>query len=137
MDIHNASLMLLKIGDDGAPTEAFHTIGGLRATRVSIGRNPPEVRDVSGNGWKRMLEGAGIASLRISGQGVAATKEGDARLWQRAVDGASRNYRIHLADGGRIDAKCVVTGYERTGAVEGLEGFTLTLESSGAVTYTA
>lgn len=135
MDINKASLMLLKIGDEAVPTENFHTIGGLRATRVAIGRNPPQVRDVTGNGWKQMLEGAGISSLRITGQGVAATKEGDARLWQRAVDGMSRNYRIHLADGGRLDAECVVTAYERTGAVDGLEGFTLTLESSGAVVY--
>lgn len=137
MDIHKAALMLLKISDGGVPTEAFHTIGGLRATRMAINRAAVEVRDASGDGWKRLLEGAGIASLRISGQGIAATREGDSRLFQQAVDGQTRDYRLHLGDGGRLEGRMAVTAYERTGAVDGLEGFNLTLESAGTVTYTA
>lgn len=137
MDIHKAALMLLKIGDSGVPTESFHTIGGLRVTRMTINRHPIEVNDVGGDGWKRLLEGGGIASLRITGQGIAASADGDAKLFQRAMDGASRNYRIHFADGARLDGRMVVTGYERNGAVEGLEGFSLTLESAGIITHTA
>ena len=53
-----------------------------------------------------------------------------------AFDGAIQNYDLVFSDGSKISGAFLITSYERAGEFNGEETFSVTLESSGTVTYT-
>lgn len=134
MTAYKGNLVLLKIGDGGQPQQ-FRTVGGLRATRMTVNRQVIAAADVTSGGWRRVLEQGGVASVRVQGDGVFTGTVEEGRLRAQAMSGTAADYRLFFGNGDRMEAAFVVAGYERSGRVGELEGFSLTLESAGAVTY--
>lgn len=135
MGAFKGSLVLLKIGDGATPVEQFTTLGGLRTTRLSINRQPVNVQDVTGQGWRVALEKAGVSSLRVQGEGIFTSGEAGITLQELAISGAVRKYHFYFGNGDRLESRFIVTSYERIGTVNGLEAVNLTLENSGVPEY--
>lgn len=135
MTAKKAELMLLKIGDGAGAAETFTTLGGLRSTRMTIQRQPVAAMDVTAEGWRRLVERAGNAQLRIQGSGLFTDSAAEAVLRMQAMHGSAAHYRLYFGDGGHMAGAFVVSSYERSGKVGGMEAFGVTLESAGAVSY--
>lgn len=128
---------LLKLGD-GAGPEVFTTIGGLQATSMSINAEAIDVTHQGSSQWKTLIDGAGIKSVSISGNGVF---EQDATLAQLRVDLLAqtlRNFRVvEHSTGDYFEGAFKIVSLERAGEYNGAQTWALSLESSGAVAYTS
>lgn len=131
------SLVLLKIGNGGSPSESFTTIGGMRTTQLNVNRQPVNDGDVESGAWRSLMSGAGAASVRIRGAGLFADDAAQDTLLTKALNGAGANYRFCFANGDILSGAFIVTAYERSGSMSDAEGFTVTLESAGAPSFTS
>ena len=141
MAAQKGSSFLLKDNASGTPA----TIGGLRATSMTING---EIVDIttkdssafvsSGNDIGReILAGGGIMSMSISASGVFTDGTDDENVRDAAFKGELNAYQLVFGNADTIDGTFKITSYERSGEFNGEETYSLTLESSGAVTFTA
>lgn len=136
MTVANRSeLLLLKMGDGASPVEVFTTLAGLRTTRFMVNRQPVAVQNVIGQGWREILPQSGTASVRVQGVGTFVNGEAEKRLRAKAVSGEMVRYELCFGNGDVIRAGFVVGSYESGGRTGELEGFSVTLESAGAVEF--
>jgi TP901-1 family phage major tail protein len=139
MSAQPGDLFLLKQGD-GAGPEVFTTVAGLRGTSYSINGTQVDVTHKGSAGWRTLLSGGSVASLSISADGVLLATGGalnaqQALLRTRTLARTLHNYQID--DGSDVvQAAFQVTSFEASGPHGGEQTFSITLESSGAITVT-
>lgn len=110
-------------------------IGGLRNTSITINNEAVDVTTKTSSGKRLLLESAGVNSMQISADGVF---EDDA-TWD-TVQGYARAGTINAmalidGDGNTYEGNWLVTSFETSGQYNGAQMYSLTLESSGAITY--
>lgn len=141
MAAQKGSSFLLKDNSTGTPA----TIGGLRATSMTVNG---EIVDVttkdssvfvsSGNDIGReILTGGGITSMSISASGVFVDSATDENVRDAAFKGEVNDYQLVFGNADTIDGSFKITSYERSGEFNGEETYSITLESSGQITFTA
>jgi len=97
-----------------------------------------DVTDKDGNGWRELLEGAGITSMSLKGSGVVSdnavftdkimvAKMADTHLYLKIESGLGDVWVGNFA----------IPSVERSGEYNKEENFSITLESAGEITYTA
>ncbi len=136
MPTQNGSLVLIKIGD-GAMSETFTTIGGLRTSRMELNNQALDASNVDSGAWRQLLSSAGIRTMTISGTGLFTDAASEETLRGYAFAGSVHNYRLIFANGDRIDGAFLVASYERSGNENSEEIYALTLVSAGTITFTA
>jgi len=126
--------MVLKIGD-GATAEAFTTIGGMRTNALTINGETVDITDKDSNGWRELLEQAGVKSVSMTGAGVFkdSASEGTART--AAMNQTIDNYRMQFQDGKYFAGPFQITSLEYTGEYNGSRQFSMSFESAGTITY--
>ena len=141
MAVQKGSSFLLKDNSSGTPA----TIGGLRSTSMTINGETVDVTNKdsatfsgsSGHDIGRILgSNMGIRSMSISASGVFTDSAGENNLRGAAFTGSVVNYDLVFGDGSDVKGAFMVTSYERAGEFNGEETYSVTLESSGTVTYT-
>jgi len=131
--IEKGSAFLLKIGD-GAQVPAFATVAGLRTTQLSINGEAVVVTSKDSGGWRQLLGGAGVRSVSVSGAGVFTGSAAETRIKAHALAGTIDDYRLSFEGGDSLTGKFLVTRLDYAGDFNGERSYTLSLESSGAVT---
>lgn len=126
---------VLKVGD-GASSETFTTIGGMRTTGISINNEPVDVSDKDSSGWRELLEAAGGRTVSVSGAGVFKDSASETTVQTAVLAQTIDNYEIVFGNGDKFGGAFQVTSLEYTGENNGAQEYSLTLESSGAVTFT-
>ena len=132
MAIEKGSAFLLKIGDGGTPV-AFSTVAGLRTTQMSINGEAVNVTTKDSGGWRELLSGAGVRSVSVAGAGIFTGSVAEARVQGHALSGTMDDYELAFESGARMRGRFVVTRLDHSGDYNGERGYTLALESSGAV----
>lgn len=135
MAAQKGSLVLFKVGNGGEP-EVFTTIGGLRASNISLSQQPLEALTVESGKWRHLRSGTGIQSARISGTGIFTDSAAEEILRSYAFAGSIHHYQFFFANGDLVAGPFLITGYQRTGQIEGEELFSVALESAGALVFT-
>ena len=141
MAAQKGSSFLLKDNSGGSAV----VIGGLRSTSMTING---EIVDItakdsatftgsSGHDIGRALgSNMGIRSMSVSASGVFTDSAGENNLRGAAFTGSSVNYDLVFGDGSTVKGAFIITSYERAGEYNGEETYSVSLESSGTVTYT-
>lgn len=132
MPAQKGSGLLLKLGDGGSP-EAFTTVGGLRATSITINQQAVDITHKDSAGWRDLLGGAGIRSIAVTGSGVFMDSAAEAGLQANILSGSVANYRIVFEDATGFAGGFLVTQLDYAGDYNGERTYTLSLESSGPV----
>ena len=141
MAAQKGSAFLLKDNSTGSPV----TLGGMRSTSMSINGETVDITTkesatfdgVSGNDIGRvLLANAGIRSMSISASGVFTDSASENTTRTSAFSGDIVNYDLIFADTSSAKGAFIITSYERAGEYNGEETYSLTLESSGTITYT-
>lgn len=130
----------LPLTTDGSGTlvEGFRMLGGLRATSFSINAEAIDVTHQGSAQWKTLLEGAGIKSVSISGSGVFEQDSSLARVRADILAQSLRNFRvIEHSSGDYFAGSFKMTSLERAGDYNNEQSWSLSLESSGEITYTS
>lgn len=118
--------------------DVFTVIGGIRTESMTINSETVDVTDKDGNGWRELLEGAGITSMSLKGSGVVSN---DTVFTDHIMAAVMANTHVVLKiESGLGDVwqgTFAVPSAERAGEYNKEETFSITLESAGAITYTA
>ena len=136
MAAQKGALFLLKVGDGGGP-ETFTTVGGLKTASFNINTASVDVTNMSSNGMRELLAGAGIQTMSLSGNGVFTDSAAEETVRANAAANSIDNYQLVAANGDTWQGAFLITSYQRSGNFDGAETFTISLESSGAITFTA
>ncbi len=128
-------LFLLKVTSSASPAN-YQTIGGLKATSLSIGNELVDVTTKDEAPWKTLLANAGIRSVALAGSGVCKDTVGEDLVRTYAFNGAVSNFEITDQAGDTATGSFLVSKFEWTGAHNGAQEYSLTLESTGVVTFT-
>lgn len=138
MTAQTGKSLLLKIGNGDGPPETFTTVAGLRAKQIQLNAQTVDVTnaDTSG-GWRELLAAAGVRSVSVSGNGIFADAASDEKVRGIFFDEALADWQILVPDFGTFSGAFQITALEYAGNYDGAVMFTLTLQSSGAITFTS
>lgn len=134
-------LMLIKIGDAVTPTEAFTTLCGLRSKTFTINNSEVDVTtadcaDPASALWTEVLEG--VKRISVSGNGYFKDDVNETTLVNLAMDDTpAGNFQIIIPAFGMFQGKFLVSSVEFGGEQEDGVTYSLSLASSGEVTFTA
>lgn len=131
--------LLLKIdtASSGGPT--YTTVGGIRSRTVTINRETVDVTNSDSTGmWRELLADGGVRSLSVSGSGVFTDDTAVNAVVTNIVSGtAGKLWQIIVPGLGTFAGTFEVASFEHGGEYNGEVTFSLSLESSGEITYTS
>jgi TP901-1 family phage major tail protein len=128
--------LLLKVDSTGAGV--YTTVAGLRTKTLAVNAETVDITHSESVGqWRELLAGAGAKSARVSGAGVFKDLASDATVRDYTFNGTVRNWQILVPDFGVIEGAFQITSLDFSGRHDGEVSFELTLESAGALTFTA
>ena len=127
------SEFLFKIWDG---VSAYATVGGFTANAMTINNEVVDVTTKGASKFRELLEGAGIQSMSLSGDGVFKDGVNEELMRSQAASNALANYEIYSANGDKWQGSFQIASYERSGDHNDGEKFSVTLESAGDITFT-
>jgi len=122
---------VLKRGTAAAGT----LIAGMRITSFRLNQNPVDVTTKDSAGWRELLAGVGIRSMQIQAAGVFQDSTVEDQLVTDLNASVLQAYAIVLESGDTFEGSFLVADLSREGGHDGEVSYSLTLESSGAITY--
>ena len=128
--------LLLQVNTTGV---TYVTIGGLRTKSIDINGEMIDITNSDSTGlWREALGTYGVRSMSLSGSGVflddaAINKVVTNMMTTTAV----YNFKIVVAGLGTFDGSFVYTKLTMAGNHNGEETYDVSLESAGAITFTA
>lgn len=135
MAIQKGKDLLVKVSDGAG---GFTTVAGLRTRKLAFDSEMVDVTHSESAGrWRELLAGAGVRKASVSGAGVFRDGASDALIRGLVFDGDSADFQIVIPDFGRIEGPFQVTGLDYKGEHAGEVTYDLTLESAGALSFTA
>mgnify|MGYP001451885222 FL=1 len=132
--------LLVKIGD-GEASEAFSNLCGLNSKSLTINNSSidvttPDCSTPSGALWTATLNG--LKNVSVSGDGYFEDSTAEARMNTVAMSADnSCNFQIVVPDFGTYAGAFRIASLEFGGETEGGVTYSISLESTGAVTFTA
>lgn len=128
--------LLLKADSTGAGV--YTTIAGLRSRTFTLNAESIDITHSESAGqWRELLSGGGVRTARISGSGVFKNAASDATARDYLFNGTIRNWQIVVPTFGTIEGPFQVTSLDYNGKHDSEIAFDMTLESAGALTFTA
>jgi TP901-1 family phage major tail protein len=134
MAAQKGSSLLVKIGDGGSP-EAFTTVGGLRSTSISLNDEAVDVTTMDSSNQRELLANGGIQTVSISGSGVFTDAASETTLRSKFGASSFSNFQIIVPDFGTYTGAFMVASLEYSGEYNGEVTYSVTLESSGTITF--
>jgi len=136
MAANSGNDFVLKVGD-GATIEAFTTLAGMTSTGMTINNNAVDVTTKDSSHARTLLSNGGVKSMSITASGVFTDAAVEETLRSYATANTTNNYEIVFGNGDKYAGAFLITSYGRTGDTDAAETFDVSLESSGALTFTA
>lgn len=114
-------------------------VAGVRELGFNVNGEAVDVTNNDSNGWRTLLDAAGVNGIDIPISGVLQNDT----LRADAINGATIGSGLRMqaatlerADGSTLTGNWYLQGYSETGAHDGEITFQATLMSSGPITYT-
>ncbi len=127
------SLMLLK---EGLIIDPAVTIAGARTTSYRTNNEMVEITDKDASQKRQLLEGAGTQSHQFQLSGVYIDGAIHDTINGYVQADSFNNFSMVFANGDTIEGSFQITEYENTGEYNGEQTFSMTLESTAALTFT-
>jgi TP901-1 family phage major tail protein len=126
--------LLVKMHDGSS----YVTVAGLRSRKIAFNAELVDITHAeSVDRWRELLAGAGVKRASISGRGLFKDAASDALVRQAFFDGAVNSCQVIVPDFGTIQGAFQISGLEFSGEHNGEVTFDISLESAGALTFTA
>lgn len=123
---------LLKQGTAAGGT----TVAGMRTTGLTVNNEIVDITNKDSSGARTLLADAGVQALTITASGVFTDAAVEETVRGYAFAKSINAFGLVFPNGDTLDASWYITNYERAGEYNGEETYSMTLESSGAITYT-
>lgn len=121
----------------GTLAETFTLVGGLRTKSFSFGAEAIDITNQDSSEWKKILDGAGIRNVSISGAGVFENGTIYNQIRTAAFANTLKNLRFVVnSDGDYFSGAFKITSMELSGEYNAEATYNLAFESSGAISLT-
>ena len=128
--------LLLKVDASGAGD--FTTVAGLRTRAIAFNTETVDITHSESIGrWRELLSGAGARSARVTGAGIFKDAASDEIVRGYVFDGTIRDWQIVIPDFGMVQGAFQISAFELSGRHDAEVAFDITLESAGALAFTA
>ena len=133
MAAQKGSAVLIKATVSGSKV----TVGGLRSSSITLNDEMVDITNKDSSNNRTLLPQGGIQSMTITGSGVFTDSTSEQQL--RTSFGASAfiAYDFVIPDLGTYTGSFQITSLEFAGEYNGEATYSVTLESSGAITFAA
>lgn len=138
MAYQKGSEMLLKMdtASTGGPT--YTSVAALQTKSLQLNSDSVDVTNQdSTDKWRELLAGAGVKRASVSGRGVFADSVVEAAVMQTVLDGTIKSWQVIVPGLGAFAGLFQVTQCEYSGAHNGEVQYSISLDSAGAITFTA
>lgn len=127
--------VLIKISD-GASPEAFVTLAGIRSSEMELNQQGVDATSIeSPGGWRELLAGAGVKSMRVRGRGLFKDGASDARMRAVFMAGETARYQLVIPDFGSFTGAFQIAQLGWGGTYDGEATVSVELQSAGALTF--
>lgn len=127
---------LLKHSNQVSPV-SYVTVAGLRTTGLTINGEAVDVTSKDDAGWQVLLADAGQKSVTISAAGVFKDTAVEALLRTAAINQSMEDFQLIFENGDYFAGNFQITTLEYTGENNQGTMFSMTMQSSGPVVFTA
>ena len=134
MAAQKGAALLLKINTTGS---TFVTVGGLRSTSITLNDEAVDVTNKDSSGNRTLLADGGIHSVSVSGSGVFTDAASETTLKDAMNASTFKTFQVIVPDFGTYEGSFMVASLEYAGEYNGEVTYSVTLESSGAITFTS
>lgn len=117
----------------------FNAVAGMRSNGITINNELVDVTTKSSAGVKKLLAGAGVNSVNVSGSGIADDDANLELVRASALANTNLNYQLVVpgaSNGGTYEGAFGISSFEVTGEYGDSVQFSITLESDGTVSFT-
>jgi len=128
--------LLLKVRDDELPNN-FIAVGGFRSNSFTINGEGVDITNKDSAGFKELLDGAGVRSVTASGTGVFMDDTIFTQINTDVLAGSVKTWQVIIPGFGIYEGGFLITSVEFAGEHNGEATYTINLESSGAIVFTA
>ena len=133
MAAQRGGALLLKMDISGSMT----TIGGLRSTSITINDEAVDITNKDSGSSRTLLPSGGILSMSVSASGVFTDATSETTLRSKVHQSSFESYNIIIPDLGTYAGSFMIASLEYAGEYNGEVTYSITLESSGAITFSA
>jgi TP901-1 family phage major tail protein len=131
------SAVLIDVDGTGVAEEVFSTLGGLRSTTFSASSGEIDITNQESAQWTELLDAAGISAVSLSGDGVFKDEFTFKRARAAFLARQLRTFRIFTNTASDYWSGTFRIGsLEQTGGHDNEQTYSISLSSSGPVTYT-
>jgi len=131
-------LILIKV-EAVAGSGTYINVGGLQSKSVKINNELVDVTNSDSNGFRKLLEGAGVNSIEVSGSGTFTDDLGADAVRSAAEDNEHLNFQI-ICPGDTYSrvytGRFALADFELSGEHNADNKFTATLQSDGEIVKT-
>ncbi len=123
--------VLIKL-ETAAGSGSFITVAGMRAKSIQLNAGLVDATHTgSAGGWRELLSGAGVKSIRVTGSGVFKDETSDQLMREVFLARATANWQLIVPDFARFAGPFLLSQLTYGGDFDGEASFSLTLESAG------
>ena len=133
MSIQAGQDVLIKL-EDGVTPGNFISVAGMRAKSIALNAGLVDATHAgSAGGWRELLAGAGVKSIRVTGSGVFRDETSDARMRNIFMSRDAVNWKLCVPDFAEMTGPFLISQLTYSGDFDGEAVFSMTLESAGEV----
>ena len=125
--------LLLKINISGTMT----TVGGMRSTSMTLNDEMVDITNKDSGSQRHLLAAGGVSSMTITASGVFTDTAAETHLRSKFATSTFESYNVIVPDLGTYASKFQITSLEYAGEYNGEATYSLTLESTEAVKFSA
>lgn len=129
--------VLIKISDGGVP-ESFVTLAGIRSSELELNQQQVDATSAdSPEGWRELLAGAGLKTMRVRGRGLFKDSESDTRMRAVFFAGEIARWQLIVPGLGSFTGPFQIAQLNWGGAHDGEATFSVDLQSAGVLDFGA
>ena len=129
--------VLIRISDGGDP-ESFVTLAGIRASELDLNQQAVDATSAdSPEGWRELLAGAGLKSMRVRGRGLFKDAASDARMRSVFFAAEIARWQLIVPGLGSFTGAFQIIQLNWGGTHDGEATFSVELQSAGQLTFGA
>jgi TP901-1 family phage major tail protein len=133
MAAQRGGALLLKVDISGTMT----TIGGLRSTSITLNDEAVDITSKDDGQTRKLLAQAGTSSVSVSGSGVFTDSTAETTIRTAFNASTFKSYNIIIPDLGTYAGTFMIASLEYSGEYNGEVTYSITLESSGSITFSS
>lgn len=129
--------VLIKLSDGQEP-ETFETLAGIRTSEFELNQRAVDATSAdSPQGWRELLAGAGVKSMRVRGRGLFKDSASDARMQAIFFAGAIERWELVVPGLGQFTGAFQIAQLSYSGTHDGEAMFAVDLQSAGELSFGA